>query len=119
MDPTYGDGLYYGPSRGHVFTPYARLIGMPRGYGYGRTMGAWVLDYLNNWAGELGFISHCNARYIGPALTADVTYLTGKVIKKESDPAGGYGIVTVDVEMKNQEGRLMAKGPAEVQLPLK
>jgi hypothetical protein len=40
MDPTYGDGLYYGPSRGHVFTPYARLIGMPRGYGYGRTMGA-------------------------------------------------------------------------------
>ena len=119
LDPTYGDGLYYGPSRGHVFTPYARLIGMPRSYGYGRTMGAWVLDYLNNWAGELGFIVHSNSRYIGPALTGDVTYLTGKVIKKEADETSGYGIVTVDVEMKNQEGRLMAKGPAEVQFPLK
>jgi hypothetical protein len=119
LDPTYGDGLYFGPSRGHVFTPYARLIGMPRSYGYGRTMGAWVLDYLNNWAGELGFVLHSNSRYIGPALTGDVTYLTGKVIKKEADEASGNGIVTVDVEMKNQEGRLMAKGPAEVQFPLK
>jgi len=119
MDPTYGDGLYYGPSRGHVFAPYARLIGMPRGYGYGRTMGAWVLDYLNNWAGELGVIVHSDSRYIGPALTGDVTYLTGRVIKKEADTASGYGTVAVDVEMKNQEGRLMAKGPADVQFPLK
>jgi hypothetical protein len=26
--------------------------------------------------------------------------------------------VTIDVEMKNQDGSLMAKGPAEVLLPL-
>ena len=54
IDPTKADGLYQGPSRGHVQPRYAQLIGMPRGYGYGASMGAWVLDYLANWAGEWG-----------------------------------------------------------------
>ena len=87
IDPTYGDGLYYGPSRGHVHERYAQLIGVPRGYGYGATMGAWVLDYLANWGGERGFVTHCNARYIGPAFVGDATFLTGRVTKKESNPA--------------------------------
>ena len=116
IDPTYADGLYYGPSRGHVHERYAQLIGVPRGYGYGATMGAWVLDYLANWAGERGFVVHSNSRYIGPAFVGDLTYLSGRVIKKEL--RGGEGIVTIDVEMKNQKGMLMAKGPAEVRLPL-
>jgi acyl dehydratase len=119
IDPTYGDGLYYGPSRGHVHERYAQLIGVPRGYGYGATMGAWVLDYLANWGGELGFVVHCNARYIGPAFVGDATFLTGRVTKKEENPRAKNGIITVDFEMKNQSGMLMAKGPAEIRLPLK
>lgn len=118
IDPTYGDGLYYGASRGHVHQQYAQLIGVPRGYGYGASMGAWILDYLSNWAGELAMLRHCNARYIFPAFVGDVTYLTGKVTKKQVDQASGKGIVTIDVEMKNQDGFLMAKGPAEIGLPL-
>ena len=46
-----------GPSRGHVQAEYAQLIGMPRGYGYGASMGAWMLDYLANWAGEWGDVA--------------------------------------------------------------
>ena len=46
IDPANADGLYKGPSRGHVQPRYAQLIGMPRGYGYGASMGAWVIDYL-------------------------------------------------------------------------
>jgi acyl dehydratase len=118
IDPTYADGLYYGASRGHVHERYAQLIGVPRGYGYGASMGAWVLDYLSNWAGELGMVQHCNIRYVFPAFVGDVTYLTGKVTKKQIVQAGRRGIVTIDVEMKNQDGFLMAKGPAEISLPL-
>ena len=118
IDPTYADGLYYGASRGHVHQQYAQLIGVPRGYGYGASMGAWVLDYLSNWAGEAGMVQHCNVRYMFPAFVGDVTYLTGKVIKKQTEQAGRRSIVTIDVEMKNQDGSLMAKGPAEVSLPL-
>ena len=89
---------------------YAQLIGVPRGYGYGATMGAWVLDYLSNWGGELGFVVHCNARYIGPAFVGDATFLTGRVTKKEENPRGETGIVTVDFEMKNQNGDADGKG---------
>ena len=53
IDPTLADGLYYGPSRGHVQAEYAQLIGMPRGYGYGASMGAWIARLRSaNWAGE-------------------------------------------------------------------
>jgi acyl dehydratase len=89
---------------------------VPRGYGYGVSMGAWVLDYLSNWAGETGIVQHCNVRYVNPAFVGDVTYMTGRVTKKQ--PHAGKGIVTIDVEMKNQDGFLMAKGPAEIVLPL-
>ena len=60
------DGLYKGPSRGHVQTRYAQLIGMPRGYGYGASMGAWIIDYLTNWAGEWGFVRHSDMQYRAP-----------------------------------------------------
>jgi acyl dehydratase len=119
IDPAYADGLYYGASRGHVHQQYAQLIGVPRGYGYGATMGAWVLDYLTNWAGELGFVTHCNVRYMGPAFVGDATFLTGRVTRKEENARAKNGIVTVDVEMRNQGGMLLAKGPAEIRLPLK
>ncbi|HEY2430150.1 MAG TPA: MaoC family dehydratase N-terminal domain-containing protein, partial [Acidimicrobiales bacterium] len=87
--PSFGDGLYNGPSRGHVQERYAQLIGMPRGYGYGASMGAWILDYLANWAGEWATIVHSNAQYRSPALTGDLTSLDGTVTGKEIDPTSG------------------------------
>ena len=57
VNPALADGLNYGPSRGHVQGQYAQLIGMPRGYGYGASMGVWVIDYVANWAGERALIT--------------------------------------------------------------
>jgi len=116
IDPSYADGLYKGPSRGHAQPRYARLIGMPRAYGYGATMGAWALDYLSNWAGEHGLVLHTDIKYRGPALTGDVTYLDGEVTALDHDNPRGP-VATVDVLMSNQKGEVMAKGPAEVLLP--
>ena len=45
-NPELTDGAYIGPSRGHLFPRWARHIGMPRAYGYGASMGAWILDYF-------------------------------------------------------------------------
>jgi acyl dehydratase len=116
VDPSRGDGLYKGPSRGHVQPRYAQLIGMPRGYGYGSSMGAWVLDYLANWAGEWGEIVHSNIQYRSPAFTGDVTYLNGKVTAKDVD-AEGHHIVDVLVTMTDQNEEIMAKGKAQIALP--
>jgi acyl dehydratase len=117
IDPAMADGLYKGPSRGHVQERYAQLIGMPRGYGYGASMGAWVLDYVANWAGEWGEILHSDMQFRSPALTGDVTYLDGKVAELRHDDPSGQPEARVALTMTNQREEVMAQGFAEVRLP--
>src|SRR5205823_13129776 len=99
IDPAHGDGLYYGASRGHTLDRYARLIGVPRAYGYGASMGAWVLDFVGNWAGELGYTVHSNISYRHPPLVGDVTYLDGEVDEKRMSDEAGKGMVHLRVMM--------------------
>ena len=115
LDPTLGDGLYHGPSRGHVQEQYAQLIGLPRAYGYGATMGAWIIDYLANWIGEWGEILHSNMSYRSPAFAGDLTLLDAEVVAVET--AGGATTATIRVTMTNQEQEVMATGDALVRLP--
>jgi hypothetical protein len=117
VDPTHGDGLYKGPSRGHVQEQYAQLVGMPREYGYGASMGAWIIDYLTNWAGEWGFVRHCNFQYRNPALTHDATFLNGEVASLQEDAGSGRPLAAVRASMTNQDGEVMATGQAEILLP--
>ncbi|MGI9590721.1 MAG: FAS1-like dehydratase domain-containing protein [Myxococcota bacterium] len=116
IDPSNADGLYKGPSRGHVQTRYAQLIGLPREYGYGASMGAWIVDYLSNWCGEWGNIVHSNMQYRAPAFSGDVTFLNGEVVSLDHDGAAGP-IATVKVVMTNQDDVVMAQGHAEIELP--
>jgi len=117
IDPSEADGLYKGPSRGHVQPRFAQLIGMPRGYGYGASMGAWILDYLGNWCGEWGEVLHSNMQYRFPAFTGDMTFLDGEVGELRWDDPGGEPVALVNVVMTNQRDEVMAKGAAEVRLP--
>ena len=117
IDPGYADGLYAGPSRAHVLESDAQQVGVPRGYGYGAVIGAWVLDYLGNWAGELGLVIHSNVRYTSFPLTGDVTYLTARINRVERQPDRRHGIIWVDVEMKNQDRIVIGRGSAEIRLP--
>jgi len=118
INPTLTDGAYYGPSRGHLFPRWARKIGMPRGYGYGASMGAWVTDYLAGWAGEHGRVVHSVANYRGPALTGDITVQTAEVVDKFVDEAGRH-LVQVKQKMATQTGSTMCTATAEIELPKK
>ena len=89
---------------------------MPRSYGYGATMGAWIMDYLANWGGEHSFILHSDMKYTGPAHTGDATYLNGEVKDINYESEAGP-IATVAVVMTTQNDVVMAKGDAKVQLP--
>ncbi len=117
-NPELSDGAYFGPSRGHLFPRWARYIGMPRGYGYGASMGAWIVDYLDGWAGEWGGVVHSNCAYRGPAFTGDATIMNADIIDKRIDDQG-RSIVQVDCKMTNQLGTTMATAKAEIQLPKK
>ena len=116
-DPELGDGLYHGPSRGHTDEEHAQLIGMPRGYGYGTSMGAWVLDYVAAWAGDRGLVRHSAVQYRFPAFDGDLTLLDAEVTGTRYDKTIGAGLVTLEVTMSNQDASVMAKGPVEVELP--
>jgi hypothetical protein len=114
IDPAQADGLYKGSSRGHTQDRFARLIGLPRGYGYGASMGAWLLDTLTNWAGEHGRILHSRARYLAPAFTGDVSWLRGKVTAWAAERA----VTTVEMVMTNQKDDVLARATAEVEVPV-
>ena len=116
VNPELTDGAYYGPSRGHLQPRWAQHVGMPRGYGYGASMGAWVLDYVAAWAGEWGEIKHSSAQYRNPAFTGDATFLSGEVTDKRVERRRKH-IVTVKVELRNQDDAVMCKATADVELP--
>ena len=116
LNPELTDGAYYGPSRGHLQPRWAKHVGMARGYGYGASMGAWILDYVAAWAGEWGFITHSNASYRNPAFTGDATFIDGEVIDVRVERRRHH-IAEVKVEMRNQEDAIMATGTVEVELP--
>lgn len=90
IDPRKRDGLYLGPSRGHIDADRASEVGMARAYGYGATMGAWCTDYLAYWAGHDGMVRHSKADFRGPAFEGDVTYFDAEIIGKEADSPGEY-----------------------------
>jgi acyl dehydratase len=89
---------------------------MPRGYGYGASMGAWIIDYVAGWAGEWGTITHSNAQFRNPAFTGDATFLSGEVVETRVERKRSH-IVVVQVEMRTQLGAVMAKATVDVELP--
>lgn len=117
IDPRLRDGLYLGPSRGHVDAGKASKIGMPRAYGYGATMGAWVTDYVAYWAGHDGFVRYSNTSFRGPAYEGDVTYLDAEVTELQQESAWGEPLVRLAVKMTNQNGAVLAQGKVDVELP--
>ena len=117
IDPRLRDGLYVGPSRGHVDVEKATQIGMPRAYGYGATMGAWVTDYVAYWAGHDGFVRYSNTSYRGPAYEGDVTHLNAEVVELQEESTWGAPLVRLDLKMTNQDGGILATGKVDVELP--
>jgi len=117
IDPRMRDGLYMGPSRGHVDAEKAAHIGMPRAYGYGATMGAWITDYIAHWAGHDGFVRYSNSSFRGPSYEGDITYLDGEIIEKKADSMWGEPLVSVAVKMTNQDGNTLATAKVDVELP--
>ncbi len=114
LNPELTDGAYYGPPRGHLQPRWAQHVGMPRGYGYSASMGAWILDFVAAWAGEWGTIAHSSAQYRNPAFTGDATSIDGEVVATRVERRS-RSIVTV--ELHNQESALMAKATVDVELP--
>lgn len=118
LDPSFGDGLYHGASAGHTDSEAASLRGMPRAYGAGAALCAYVIDYVTNWAGERGSILHSSISYRSPVLVGDGTYINGSVSGIEFDSVPESGIVILDLETTALDGQVLSRGTAKVRLPM-
>lgn len=116
IDPRHGDGLYYGPSSGHLNLEKAENVAMGGMYGYGASMNAWQVDYVAYWAGHDGFIWHSNTQFRSPAFEGDITYIDGTVVQKIDKSPFGMPVVQIEVVMTTQDGDIILKGKAEVQV---
>src|SRR5260370_31825778 len=114
-NPELTDGAYYGPSRGHLQPRWAQHVGLPRGYGYGASMGAWVIDYVAAWVGEGGFIPHSKAQYRNPAFTGDATFIRGRVVDTAIHRRRSHR-VAIACEMRNQAVAVLATATVDVEL---
>jgi acyl dehydratase len=117
IDPRQKDGLYHGPSSGHINADKAEDIGMGGAYGYGASMNAWFHDYVAYWAGHQGFIRHSKSQFRSPAFEGDVTYVDGEVIDKIEKSPYGMPVVVVKVKQSTQDGDVILSATAEVELP--
>ena len=117
IDPREGDGLYHGPSSGHINADKAENIGMGGAYGYGASMNAWFLDYVAYWAGLDSYIWHSKSQFRSPAFEGDVTYLDGEVVDKIDQSPFGGPVVQVKVKQSTQDGDTILSATAEVELP--
>jgi hypothetical protein len=117
FDPRQGDGLYHGPSSGHINADKAENVGMGGIYGYGSSMNAWHVDTVAYWAGHDGYIWHSKTQFRKPAFEGDVAYVDGEVIEKIDQSAYGMPIVRVQTKMTTQDGETILKGTADVSLP--
>lgn len=118
IDPRKRDGLLLGPSRGHVDDQKAGEVGMSRAYGYGATMQAWCTDYIAYWAGNDGLVRWIKSDFRGPAFEGDVTYFDAEVIEKREVNDWGVPLVRVQLSLTNQDGMVLVKSVADVELPL-
>lgn len=117
IDPRMGDGLYHGPSSGHINSEKAENVGMGGAYGYGASMNAWFLDTIAYWAGQDGYIWHSKTQFRSPAFEGDVTFIDAEVIDRIEASPYGFPVVQVQLKMSTQNGDVILTGKAEVQLP--
>lgn len=117
IDPRMGDGLFYGPSSGHINADRGENVGMGGAYGYGASMNAWFVDYVAYWAGHEGYIWHTKSQFRSPAFEGDVTFLDGEVVDKQDMSPYGLPVVQVKVKQTTQSGDVILSGTADVALP--
>jgi acyl dehydratase len=115
-DPLKNLSMDEGPTSGHTNLDKAKLVGMPRHYGYGSSIGTWVLDYVAYWAGDGGFIRHSKIDYRFPVFEGDVSLLNGEVTDVRFDSLLGVPLASLQIRMTNQDGAVIASGPVDVEL---
>lgn len=81
--------------------------------------GSWkqhvMAQVLTDWAGQEGWLWKMNFQYRGMNVPGDTLTAWGRVTEKE--PRGRYGVVRLEIGLRDQNGRESSPGTAAVVLP--
>jgi hydroxyacyl-ACP dehydratase HTD2-like protein with hotdog domain len=101
------------PHRMHYDRGYAGIEGYPDVLVHGPLQGAWLTQYLTDWAGPLGRLVAASWQHRGSAFPETDYELHGRVEAVDSDT----GDVTLEVWEQTTEGQRLMPAKAVVRLP--
>lgn len=96
---------------------WAQAIGNPMAYDYGVMRENYLWQYLNDWAGDDGIITHVHDEIRKFNFMGDVQRVTGEVLGKRTE--NGQNLVDVAVKFVNQRGEETVRSTATIALPSK
>ena len=100
----------------HYNTEYARGAGHDDIIIHGALKTALLSQWLADWAGEIGAVKRLETSYRGIDYAGEVT-CAGTVTDKRVED--GVGLVDLDIEFKDAEGRVTTPGKATVALAMR
>ena len=103
----------WNPHRIHYDTDYARFEGHPDVIVHGPLQGAWLSQYVTDWAGPLGRLVHLSWQNRASALAECDYEFHGRVTSVVGD------LVSLNVWEQTADGTVIMPGEAEVRLPRK
>ena len=101
-------------ARGHFSSTEGRSVGMGGAYDVGLHRISWMAAMLTDWMGDDGFLAELNVDILRPNLVGDTTILAGHITDTWMDD---NAFVRMDVEARNQNDTITARGHAVVALP--
>lgn len=94
---------------------WAQAIGNPMAYDYGVMRENYLYQYLSDWCGDDGIITHIHDELRKFNYMGDVQRVTGEVVDKREE--NGRNLVDVKVAFTNQRGEESLRATATIALP--
>ncbi len=101
--------------RVHWEDSWARKIGNPTAYDFGRMRSCYLQELVTNWMGDDAWLWKLSGQYRQFNYHGDVTWVKGKVLRKHVT-GEGHHCADLDVWCENQRGAVTAPGKATVVL---
>ena len=102
--------------RVHWDDGWARKIGNPTAYDFGRMRSLYLMNLVTNWIGDDGWLWKISNQFRQFNYLGDTQWVRGKVAKKWIQQKG-QRVLELDIWCENQRGVVNAPGKATVILP--
>lgn len=103
------------PERVHWEEAFARKVGAPRAYDYGPERCSWLSHLITNWIGDDAQLVHLYSEVRRHNPEGDLLTIDARVTGKRQE--GGRHLVDFELDARNQDGELSARGRATAAVP--